>query len=127
MHGGYAVQIGLDRPGAASVDRNGVHAARIEVTELTLVGIRRRGRIFGGGFKNRAEALAVRFRQDVEGSPLGEARRYGILIEPAAVGVPPEIRAGLASGIEVGAIDTAAGANLPGERQSSKQKDGRVF
>ncbi len=124
LDGGDAVQVGLERAEAGRIDGIGGQAACVEVADLLFVAAGGGGSVLSGGIENDAQALAVLLGQHRKGAPGRKAGGDRIFVDPAAVGVAPEILAWLAGGVEIRAVDPALGSLLGGGQAAKHKENG---
>ena len=99
-------QIFLDRRDAGLIDCGLIHRSRVKIADL-LRGAAWRAGIFRRVFEYLLEQCEVAFLQFVIEAPRAVFRRNRVALEPAAIGVLPEIPARADAGIVVARIQAA--------------------
>jgi len=99
-------QVGRKRLGSEGVDGGAIRAGGVKVADFAEVGAGSGFGVGGRAFENGVELFLRGFTKDGGGSPGRESGRDGVFVEPASVGVAPEVLAGFAFGIERRAIDS---------------------
>ena len=113
---GDPVELSLERRDPGRLDRGLIHAARVEVGELSLLGPRRRRRPGGELLQGLVQDLAVPLVQLVERAPARIIGGNRVLLQPSAVGVRVEVAAGRRTRIHVSRIESAAAGAGAAER-----------
>ena len=106
---GDPVELSLERRDPGRLDRGLIHAAPVEVGELSLLGPRRRRRPGGELLQGLVQDLAVPLVQLVERAPARVIGRHRVLLQPPAVGVLVEVAAGGHARIHVPGIKSTRG------------------
>src|SRR6478672_4555698 len=96
-----ALEIGSEWLSAGCFDAGGIHAARVEHSELARVWIPGSRCSFSCGFEHVLEDEIIALGELVEWTPRREGCGHGVAGEPSAAGELVEIGTGFGRGIEI--------------------------